>query len=80
VSTNGSGSDDGPVTVIVNGTAEERPAGSTVADVVAGLTGKSDARGVAAAVNGAVVPRGRWAGLLLHDGDRVEVLTAVQGG
>jgi sulfur carrier protein len=51
-----------------------------VADLVAELAGSASARGVAAAVNGAVVPRGRWPSLLLGDGDRVEVLTAVQGG
>jgi sulfur carrier protein len=80
VTSGGSGSDDGPVTVIVNGKAAERPAGTTVADVIAELTGNPDTKGVAAAVNGAVVPRGRWPSLLLGDGDRVEVLTAVQGG
>ncbi|MEU6930218.1 sulfur carrier protein ThiS [Streptomyces sp. NPDC046385] len=36
--------------------------------------------GVAAAVNETVVPRGQWAATLLGEGDRVEVLTAVQGG
>jgi sulfur carrier protein len=36
--------------------------------------------GVAAAVNGDVVPRGSWAVTLLRDGDQVEVVTAVQGG
>ena len=37
-------------------------------------------RGVAVAVNGEVVPRSRWEAVALHDGDRVEVLTAAQGG
>ncbi|MEV7595753.1 sulfur carrier protein ThiS, partial [Streptomyces sp. NPDC089922] len=36
--------------------------------------------GVAAAVNEAVVPRSAWPVTMLGDGDRVEVLTAVQGG
>ncbi|MET9621339.1 MULTISPECIES: sulfur carrier protein ThiS [unclassified Streptomyces] len=36
--------------------------------------------GVAAAVNEAVVPRSRWSATVLGEGDRVEVLTAVQGG
>ncbi|MFF0424514.1 sulfur carrier protein ThiS [Streptomyces sp. NPDC004520] len=36
--------------------------------------------GVAAAVNEEVVPRGEWATTVLGEGDRVEVLTAVQGG
>jgi sulfur carrier protein len=70
----------GPITLILNGAPSERAAGTTVADVVGELAGRPDARGVAAAVNGAVVPRDRWTGLLLREGDRVEVLTAVQGG
>lgn len=37
-------------------------------------------RGVAVAVNGTVVPRSTWATAPLTDGDRVEVLTAAQGG
>ncbi|MGW0117459.1 sulfur carrier protein ThiS [Streptomyces sp. NPDC003327] len=36
--------------------------------------------GVAAALNETVVPRGEWASTVLGEGDRVEVLTAVQGG
>jgi sulfur carrier protein len=35
---------------------------------------------VAAAVNGAVVPRAAWASTALAADDEVEVLTAVQGG
>jgi sulfur carrier protein len=37
-------------------------------------------RGVAVAVNGEVIPRSAWATAGLRDGDRVEVLTAAQGG
>ncbi|WWR60636.1 sulfur carrier protein ThiS [Saccharopolyspora sp. SCSIO 74807] len=37
-------------------------------------------RGVAVAVDGAVVPRASWAETELRDGSAVEVLTAVQGG
>jgi sulfur carrier protein len=37
-------------------------------------------RGVAVAVNESVVPRSRWDATTLHDDDRVEVLTAAQGG
>ena len=66
------------VTVTVNGEQRELPAGRTLDDVVADLTAAPS--GVAAAVNEAVVPRGRWSRAVLADGDRVEVLTAVQGG
>ena len=37
-------------------------------------------RGVAVAVNGAVVPRSQWTETALADGDSVEVLSAAQGG
>ena len=39
-----------------------------------------DLRGIAAAVDGEVVPRGEWDLVELADGARVEVLTAIQGG
>jgi sulfur carrier protein len=62
----------------VNGQPREVPAGTTLAELVAALTAAPS--GVAAALNETVVPRDRWAGTALADGDRVEVLTAVQGG
>jgi sulfur carrier protein len=66
------------IRVTVNGEPREVPAGTTVAQAVAAVTGL--ASGVAAAVNGEVVPRRTWPGTPLADGDRVEVVTAVQGG
>ncbi|MGK5643375.1 sulfur carrier protein ThiS, partial [Streptomyces sp. URMC 126] len=62
----------------VNGEPREFPGGTTLDLVVAALTRAPS--GVAAAVNETVVPRGRWGATPLADGDRVEVLTAVQGG
>ncbi|WP_406266544.1 sulfur carrier protein ThiS [Streptomyces sp. NBC_00191] len=64
--------------VSVNGEARELAAGTTLDTLVGALT--TAPSGVAAAVNEAVVPRSQWSGTLLGDGDRVEVLTAVQGG
>ncbi|MFG2191172.1 sulfur carrier protein ThiS [Streptomyces sp. NPDC048639] len=66
------------MTVSVNGEPRDVPAGTTLDEVVATLT--TAPSGVAAALNETVVPRGRWSGTALGDGDRVEVLTAVQGG
>ncbi|MER7315671.1 MULTISPECIES: sulfur carrier protein ThiS [Streptomyces] len=66
------------LSVSVNGERRSVAAGTTLDALVAGLT--SAHSGVAAAVNEAVVPRGRWAATALAGGDRVEVLTAVQGG
>jgi sulfur carrier protein len=39
-----------------------------------------DARGVAVAVDGEVVPRSEWGRLTLAEGARVEVVDAIQGG
>ncbi|MFF7200909.1 MULTISPECIES: sulfur carrier protein ThiS [unclassified Streptomyces] len=64
--------------VSVNGEARVLATGTTLDTLVTELTPARS--GVAAAVNEAVVPRSAWAGTLLDDGDRVEVLTAVQGG
>ncbi|MFE7772330.1 sulfur carrier protein ThiS [Streptomyces sp. NPDC057445] len=66
------------MTVSVNGKPRDIAAGTTLDVLVATLTAAPS--GVAAAVNETVVPRGEWSGTLLGDGDRVEVLTAVQGG
>jgi sulfur carrier protein len=62
----------------VNGEPRVVPAGTTVDQVVPTVTGQPS--GVAAAVNGEVVPRRAWPGTTLQDGDQVEVVTAVQGG
>jgi sulfur carrier protein len=62
----------------VNGTPDELPDGSTVAQIVAARS-KTD-QGVAVAVNDQVVTRSSWSDVTLADGDRVEILTAVQGG
>jgi sulfur carrier protein len=72
--------DGGPFVVIVNGETKQVDSGTTVADLVAEVAGTPDARGVAAALNGSVVPRARWSVVQLGEDDRIEVLTAVQGG
>jgi sulfur carrier protein len=66
--------------VAVNGTSTELPDGATIAGVLAELDVPPIARGVAVAVQGEVVPRGEWLTTSLCDGDRVEVLAAIQGG
>jgi sulfur carrier protein len=66
------------MTVTVNGDQRELAAGTTLAEVVAQLT--ESPKGVAAAVDGTVVPRRAWPGTVLAAGSLVEVVTAVQGG
>jgi sulfur carrier protein len=64
----------------VNGSPAPLPSPATVAALVAGMTDTGRSRGIAVAVNGEVVPRSAWDATDLRPGDRVEVLTAAQGG
>jgi sulfur carrier protein len=64
--------------IVINGQARQVDDGLCLADAVTLLA--PAASGVAAAVNGAVVTRARWASVTLSPGDVVEVVTAVQGG
>ena len=52
---------------------------ATLLAVLGGL-GLADRRGVAAAVNGEVVPRAEWGSRALAQRDRVLVIRATQGG
>ncbi|MBP2300071.1 sulfur carrier protein ThiS [Azospirillum picis] len=63
----------------VNGRAEPLAAVS-VADLLAARGIAADARGVAVALNGALLPRGRWADTRLQDGDSLEIVRPIQGG
>jgi sulfur carrier protein len=64
--------------ISVNGESREVAPGTALDTVVRSLTPAPS--GVAAALNETVVPRARWSATALSEGDRVEVLTAVQGG
>lgn len=66
--------------VKINGEARELPAGATVEQAVFESGAPEEGRGVAVAVDGEVVPRGRWSDTALRDGQEIEVLHAVQGG
>jgi sulfur carrier protein len=64
--------------ITVNGKQRDVAAGTSVEAVVATLTALRS--GVAVALNDSVVPRAAWATTVVEDDDRLEVLTAVQGG
>jgi sulfur carrier protein len=68
----------GAITITVNGTAADYPAGTTVEAVVDAVS--STRNGIAVAVAQDVVPKAQWSSWQLRDGDHVEILTAVQGG
>ncbi|GAB2975391.1 sulfur carrier protein ThiS [Nocardioides montaniterrae] len=61
--------------VVVNGEERSVAAGAVVADVL-----PKECRGIAVALNWTVVPRAEHRSTALRDGDRVEIVTAVQGG
>ena len=63
----------------VNGEPRETAA-ATVVQLLRQLDLVEASAGVAVAVNGAIVPRGDWTAYRLQNGDRVEVVGAVQGG
>lgn len=76
----GGGVPAGQIAVHLNGAPTLLAAETTVADVV-GLSGFApEARGVAVALDGDVVPRADWTTTTVRAGARLEVLTAVAGG
>jgi sulfur carrier protein len=68
------------MTIWLNGEEAGLRAGASVADAVAAAGAPADGRGIAAAVDGEVVPRDQWQATELAEGQRVEVVQAVQGG
>jgi sulfur carrier protein len=66
--------------VLLNGSETELMDGATVEIALESLDLPAAGRGVAVAVDAEVVPRGQWAATELHDGARVEILRAIQGG
>ena len=67
--------------IIFNGAPRQVPDGTTVAALVQDADlGSTDGRGVAVAVDAEVVPRSAWPAVELAEGQRVEVVGAIQGG
>jgi sulfur carrier protein len=66
--------------IYLNGNPHDDDAEQTVAGLLRVLDIEPDARGIAVAVDGEVVPRADWGTAAIPDGARVEVLTAMQGG
>ncbi len=66
--------------VTLNGEDRELPDGASAGDAVAATGAGPEGRGVAVAVDGEVVPKACWDATKLREGQRVEVVRAVQGG
>ena len=66
--------------VVLNGEQRELSERASVRDAVTAAGAPGEARGVAVALDGEVVPRGEWATTRVREGQELEVLHAVQGG
>jgi sulfur carrier protein len=66
--------------VTVNGRDLELADGSTVDAAAAEVGIEPSGRGVAVAVDGEVVPRALLDSTVLSDGQRIEIVAAIQGG
>jgi sulfur carrier protein len=66
--------------IFVNGKEREIPTKTTIDLFLREIGVPPERTGTAVARNDEVVPRNRWSETLLADGDRIEIITAVQGG
>ena len=70
---------DKAIMITVNGEARSHDGGG-VDDLLRALGYDPEQPGIAVAVNDEVVPRRAWGERLMRSGDRVEIVTATQGG
>lgn len=66
------------VSIDLNGTRVAVADRTTLRDLIEQQTGNT--RGSAAVVDGAIVPRSQWPSFEVAAGQRIELITAVQGG
>jgi thiazole synthase len=66
--------------VELNGELVHLPEGAAVTDAVEASGAAGEQRGMAVAIEGEVVPRSEWDRTKLREGQKVEVLAAIQGG
>jgi sulfur carrier protein len=67
-------------TIRVNGESEPLAEQQTLDALLAEKTADTAQRGIAVALNGAVVARAAWRDTVLRAGDSVEIVRARQGG
>ena len=64
----------------VNGQKQSVDDASTLLDLLIEMNIGTEQKGIAVALNTEVVARGMWADTRLCNGDRVDIIHAVQGG
>ena len=70
---------EAPTNIRVNG-RDERLAVVTLAALLEEKAVDTGRRGIAVALNGAIVPRAAWSQTALHPGDSIEIVRVLQGG
>jgi sulfur carrier protein len=66
------------VKITVNGRQQDAADELSLAELVRRISDRGT--GIAVALNSEVVPRGDWPATTVRPGDRIDVVTAVQGG
>lgn len=64
--------------ITVNGKNQDADEGLSLTELVRRISDRNT--GIAVALNSEVVPRGSWSDTAVRAGDRIDVVTAVQGG
>ena len=70
---------EAPTGIRVNG-RDERLAVVTLAALLEEKAVDTGRRGIAVALNGAIVPRAAWSQTALHPGDSIEIVRVLAGG
>jgi sulfur carrier protein len=68
------------MTIWLNGEQHDLAPGMSLAAAVQATGADQGMRGMAVAIDGEVVPRAEWDDTIVADGQRIEVVQAVQGG
>jgi sulfur carrier protein len=66
--------------LLINGEERELPDVRTIEELLRTLAIPRERGGIAVAQNDRVIPRARWTETPVREGDRLEIIHAVQGG
>lgn len=66
--------------ITLNGKARTIADGASICDLLAELELDLGRKGIAVALNAEIAPRSGWPSTRLREGDRVDIINAVQGG
>lgn len=68
------------MTIKLNGEIKEINGTGTLNELITAYLNGKEARGIAVALNAAIVPKQKWNDTVLNENDEVDVVHAVQGG